>query len=450
MKKLNIDVIRRIENFTQDETLPMVGRKDETHVEDSWQSNKIYNGELFINLKNKKIYTSNGNEILHLNIPYNHILNGLVVESPDTSGSGIALDVSISDGYAVINGKLAKYANNDASDYQIDLSGTDLSDDKICLIYATIEDITDPNIQTDDYVNIYFTQHLIKGTNNFSNFNDLDVESLEETDIISQLLHSNYIHPSPNHLLLAVIFIPSYYTALSNNVLDPISLATHYSSFPLQEKTPKDLLYSQINKIYTWGEYRVYYKTQIIKHENNLYMAHKTFGNGSENDIRKYIINSEFDESESELNIEGYLSKINVEYRDDSLTTDGKLYWVQITKHLKKSTDPNCYKYIVGIVPNIDPILNSDVKTKDLPEININGVKYTVAYSIGSKNNAQLYFSKENPYIPFDDNNYSPSDIENLDFESRNIKEGYYLIWNQDNIGYEYIDKFDIIMHYKL
>src|SRR6056297_3153514 len=103
MSNFNTDFIRRIENFTELENIfPMVGFPAENHVDDNWDDNKIYKGELFINLKTGSLFTANGQEIIQLNSPHSFIISGLEISHPETSGQGITLDIDIEDGYAII------------------------------------------------------------------------------------------------------------------------------------------------------------------------------------------------------------------------------------------------------------------------------------------------------------------------------------------------------------
>jgi hypothetical protein len=463
MNKLKIDILRRIEKFT--EILggkPIVGKGNENHIDDEWPDNMIYKGELFLNLKDNKLYTSNGTEIIQLNQNYNHILNGLEVIKPPTAGEGIGLDLKISTGNAIINGKhvhhISKYDNSDVSDYQINLTGYPLSVDKIILLYGKQKQIL---IQTTDSIEMEFVQGVITGTNLISSFNNLILKNLT-TDILYRLL---YIDPitlgidhllNNNHILLGIIFIPANYTISSRNKLEPISLSTETSSFPLQEKSYKDLLKNRINNIETWNTEKVFYKSQIIRDRNNLYIAHKTFGNGYESDIKKFLIpdyleteNPEGDPENSDF--ENVLSIINVDYRDPNSKTQGKMYWKMANMSLQKSLNPNYSKYIVATVPILDPLNIDDLKTIDLPEVTVNGVRLTVGYDNYNKNEAQIYFAKLGEFQQFDINNYTPQDLEDLVISSREISEGYYIIWNEEKIGYSFTNgNYDIVIHYKL
>lgn len=482
MSKFKVDILRRIENLaTTIGLIPKVGKQNENHIDDNWDDDKIYKGELFLNLKDNKIFTSNGKEILHLNTPKNYILNGLRVLKPTTAGEGIALDLRITTGYCIINGKLCKHTsefdeNPDVSDYQINLAGTSQAESKIVFLFAKQVPLASTAVQQNNYLDIQFEQKIITGTNEISNFQELNLKDLEG-DILNNLIYktpnelglTNYM--TDEYLLLAVIFVPANYNVSSFNKLEPISLSNNCSSYPIQEKSYKDLVCERIFKIDVWDIEKVFYKTQIIRNENNLYIVHKTFGNGLEFDINKYILPdflpddeiitpSECEcecESESECECESefvslnYLSKIGLDYTDPTLRLPGKSFWTKAIIGVQKSTDLNYYKYIVGTVPNLDPVNFSDIKTIDLPEVTINGVRATVAFNNSNKDDAHIYFAKESDYQDFDPNNYTPAELESLLFSGRQISEGYYIIWNKEKFGYDLDDtSFDIVLHYKI
>ena len=476
MSKFKIDILRRIENFSSTLGIkPKVGKVNENHVEDDWENERIYKGEIFFNLVDNKIFTSNGREILHLNTPKNYVLNGLEVQKPPTAGEGIGLDLRINSGYAVIDGKLCKHVsesvvNPDVSDYQISLSGVPAIENKIVLLFAKQVELLPGQVQTTDEFDIGFVQHIITGSNAISNFEQLNLKHLPG-DILYNLLYQdpsvNGLLPFMNkkHMLVSIIFVPSNYNISSYNILEPISLSNNCSSFPLQEKSAKDLLCDRLNTITTWDAEKVFYKSQIIRDKNNLYMVHKTFGNGIYSNIKDFLIPDYLepdpvDPSECEcececedesLTLNNFLSIINVDYRDPANRLDGKTFWIKVQPTVFKTEDPNFYKYIIGIVPNLDPIEASNVSTVDLPEVAINGVRFTVGYNNQNKDSAHIYFAEESSYQTFNPIDFTPAELESLQFAGRNISEGMYIIWNQEMVGYEYdMDKMDIVLHYKI
>ena len=459
MTKLRIDYSRKIENNTPDEdVLPIVGKPGENHIADDWTPETLYNGELFLNTGNGKIFTSDGIHILQLNSPKNQILSGLEVKRSSEAGSGIALDLEITNGYAIIDNKLVQYDDHqeNVSNYQIDLTGQPVALAKMCFLFAKINKIEAPLTQTTAYNTISFVQHIITGTNNLSQFDDLNLTNLESTDLLSNFLYKTEVElgltdfMNSDHLLLGIVFIPANYNVSSYSVLDPISLSNINVSYPLPEKTYKQLLLDRINKIDVWDEFKVFYKSQIIRHQNNLFIVHKTFGNGANDAISEFFVNDYLESSDQEIT-EGFISKINVDYTDPNLRPDGKIYWAKLLIDVKKPTNEDPYKYIVGTVPNLDPVAGTDISTIDLPEVTVNGVRFTVGYSNVTKDDAHVYFARVNQYSSFDEDNYTLEELDLLEFPNRNIKEGYYLVWNAGNTNYEFDnEKFDIVLHYKI
>lgn len=459
MTKLRIDYSRKIENNTSDDTvLPVVGKPGENHIADDWTNETLYNGEVFLNTANGKVFTSDGVHILQLNSPKNQILSGLEVKRSSEAGEGIALDLEITNGYAIIDNKLIQYDDHqeNVSNYQIDLTGQPVSYAKMCFLFAKINKIDPPLTQTANYNTISFVQHIVTGTNNLSQFDNLNLTNLESTDVLSNFLYKTESElgltsfMNSEHLLLGIVFVPANYNVSSFSVLDPISLSNIRSSYPLQEKTYKQLLLDRINTIDVWDKFKVFYKSQIIRHQNNLFMVHKTFGNGINDAITEFFVNDYLESSEAEIT-DGFISKMNVDYTDPNLRPDGKVYWVKLLPNVKKPTNEDPYKYIVGTVPNLDPVSGTDISTTDLPEVTVNGVRFTVGYSNVTKDDAHVYFAKVNQYSSFDEDNYTLDELDLLEFPNRNIKEGYYLVWNKDNIDYDFdIEKFDIVLHYKI
>lgn len=468
--KLKIEVIRRIENIIENDTFPKVGPMQENHIDDNWLPEQIYKGEILLDIKNNKFYTSDGREIIQLNTPTNHILSGLEIKRPVTSGDGISLDIMIENGTAIINNRLCKFESDELiSNFKIDLTGTQNEADKFCFIFGTYDSIEDPFYQTEQYLDITIEQFIVQGSNYVSNFNQLDLKILSG-DITGSLLYktptelglitNDKDYTSNKYLLLGIVFIPARYNENSLNVLEPISLSNFCSSYPLQEKSHCELLSDRINTIDVWGQYKVFYKTQIIRKDNVLYMVHKTFGNGSNTNISTFLITDGTDDSASDSasdsaiqsNILGYVSKIGFDYSNEEQSLPGGTqYWKKIETHIKYPTNTNFYKYIVGIVPNLDPSGIGERVTVDLPDITVNGVKFTVGYNNTNKDNAQVYFAKVGTYTSFNENNYTSNDLDNLEFSGRNIREGYYLIWNKENIQYDFDEtKYDIIIHYKI
>ena len=468
MNEINIDYLRRIENFTElENTLPKVGFPAENHIDDIWDNEAIYKGELYININTGHLYTSNGQEIIALNIPRNYIIDGLEIKRPITAGQGIALDIDIEDGHAIINNKMCKFTSSDISnvnEYTIDLNGTDATTNKFVLIYAEPETLFSTQIQENSYLDIVFSQEIIEGTNTFQE--NPNLPNINNSDIINSLFNAE----NNTKLLLGIIFIPPAYTETSLNIIEPISLSTKYASFPLMEKSKNQLLFDDIKRIKDWGTYRVFYKSQIIKDKNVLYLVHQTFGNSAEIDISKFVYNSSpvipidsasdtvpniDSDSGSDFypNTETYINKCISIITDTNVSTDNtenEIYWVRLNNGKKLPTNENPYKYIIGTIPNIDPTGTNDLETITLPEVYVNGVKFTVGYNNTNKDIAHVYFAKINTYIPFDMDNYVESELNNLDFKS-NVKEGYYLIWNKENINYDFFDtKFDVVIYYKI
>lgn len=462
MSNLKIEQIRQIENFTEDESgFPLVGHPAENHIDDNWVNDEIYKAEFYINLKDGKLYTSDGTNILHLNRTDNYVIDGLFITSPKLSGDGIALDVSITDGYAIIDNKLGSFtgdlytSNPEVSDYRIDLSNSSVGNDKFVFLFAKLAQGTPFSVQNSNANGIEFVQHIVEGSNATSNFDELNLDTIGSSDIIYRMLNESneelglktneYDYTTNEHLLLSIIWIPSNYDETSYNKIEPISLSNKLSNQPIQESTHRKLLINKIDKIETWGKYKVFYKTQILKNQNNLYIVHKTFGTGYNDNISFYeIVNGNEDSSDSASETtSGFISKLGVDYSNNSNLT----YWKKIEDVFSGSTvDSNeLLSYIVGLVPTINS------QTSELPEISINGVRATVGYDGSSALESHVYFVSIPPlFSEFDILNYSESDLAALQFETSKIKSGYILIWNEENIGYRYDpERHDIIMYYK-
>lgn len=464
--KLMLDINRVIENFSEiKDEKPIVGKPGENHIDDGWDNTTIYKGEKFLNLEDGLLFTSDGKYIKQLNRNFNYVLSGLEVKKPNTADDGIALDLMVTPGYAIINGVLGKFTLSnpeDISSYKIDLTGTTNTNHKFCLLYAKIDELGQYDVQETESLEIVLEQKIIEGTNLLANFDELSLRELDHSDILYKILYDAdetlglEDYASNKYLLLGVIFIRSNYDATNFNELEPISLTNTMSSYPVQEKSRNQLLLNATERFATFGTYRVFYKTQIVRHHNGFYLAHKTFGTGDNGNLKDYLINdNEFDSGydSSEESNSRFMSSIIGNTVDDTHTPgEDKKYWCKLDLEVRKPTNINPYKYIIGTVPFLDTSEDITKSTMDIPEVYVNGVKVSVAFNEENIEEADVYFLKRKIEDTFDIEDYTIQDLEDLlSFSGRNIYKNFLLVWNKENTGYDITDdNFKITLHYKL
>lgn len=227
--KIFSQFVRRSEKYITDEnTRPIAGLEGTNHVTNPslWSGNEIYKGEMFINMADGKLYTSDGTEIITLNAP-NGTIQGLQLGVPVNAGfpsNAIPLDFALSTGIAVINGHTYFYKSNldqGVTDSDSQISPNPAQNPRMDFVFVIPS--TDPSI---DYAN-EFTLNIVVVEGIPDNNDPVFGETITDK-ILNGTYGLNPLTPVPeNGLFVGMIWVPQNYLAAPPdhmNLIRPFSV----------------------------------------------------------------------------------------------------------------------------------------------------------------------------------------------------------------------------------
>lgn len=218
MSNLVVQYIKRIGKFfTNKDDRPVVARPGTNHIDDAgdWAENTIYEGEQVANLYTGKLFTSDSRQIIELNREDVIIYGMQAVSIPGASANADPLYIRVTDGYIRINGKTYKHvavhgAMSAPGDITVQPNPSRLG--RYDLLYAS-GDYPNKVDPSDVYYKAKLT--VVKGNSNIKNLYD---DNFVNVKIISAGLEPD------ESILLAIIYVPPFYNALSGkNLLRPWS-----------------------------------------------------------------------------------------------------------------------------------------------------------------------------------------------------------------------------------
>lgn len=253
MSELLVNYKRRVEKLLQGNiTIPVFGTN---HIDDTWNSNDIYPGELAIDLTSGSLSTSNGFGSVRLNSE-NVLLSGLVLSKP-TSGVN---KIKVSTGSARINGKIYNFVS---SSTDILFPANNSINPKMYFIYGQA---TSTIV---DSVNGYY-QLVLTTTNIEDTWSE--PSGLYETIALNETI----LTTPTDSLLLGCVVVPP---GSSGFLLFPKSIAEEGDYYPKFTFTPSEFLRNCTKYVNVFKPNTLYFYSTFIQDmvSHTIYVADKTF-----------------------------------------------------------------------------------------------------------------------------------------------------------------------------
>lgn len=240
---------RRIEKFFTTENgqhiQPTIPPKGSTHRDEEWSHTDIYQGELALGLTEGKIFTSDGDKLIHLNQNEGFIVSGMCLSKPLNSFSGnIPFWVTITNGEISINNKR----------------------------YIWIDDNLDSPVN--DNGNLLLPAHTQVGPRIDYIFAVLVYNSTTGEDEVAFQIKSSYNildingHPTigapDDSIFLGVVYVPDGYNQLSTYALSMYSVCAMSPTYPISNIEPIDFIGGIKRSVLYYKQNQFYFKDQLV------------------------------------------------------------------------------------------------------------------------------------------------------------------------------------------